>query len=564
MKSIKKYLVILMILGFTSCGEDFLDEKILDSLTTTNSFTTKADFQASVNDLYALVRLEFYTRNDNDPMLWLYRSDIVFQIANATADINADIVPTGGLMSQKWTNLYKIVAEANTVLTRLPQATAVIEADKVLFEAQAKFFRAFAYRALGYLFGGVPLVTEEVAAEKIDFTRASRQEVYDLAISDLTFAAEHLLPIADPAIKDGEVSNLAAKHLLAEVYLAAGQFQNAVDAASAVIDDPDTDLMMARFGSRTSVTPGDVYWDLFQAKNQNRKSAGNKEAIWVIQIETDKIGGSAVSNSQTDSYLLERVHPPLFRDFKVNGVSPFDWPTGDYTGGRGVGFMAPNVYFINGFDDPTNDIRNANHNFVRKVPSNNPASPFFGQEIDFANLPAGSTGIGPAVQSGVPNRAFYPYQSKSTQPFNHPAALYSPKPSNPFFLSGSAGGTYTDQYMFRLAETYLLRAEGYLGLNQTGLAADDINVVRARSSAAPITAGDVDIDYILDERMREFGVEEKRILTLMRLGKLYDRLKKCDPNYYGVTVDPKHNLWPIPQSEIDRNRGAVLEQNPGY
>jgi hypothetical protein len=118
--------------------------------------------------------------------------------------------------------------------------------------------------------------------------------------------------------------------------------------------------------------------------------------------------------------------------------------------------------------------------------------------------------------------------------------------------------------MFRLAETYLIRAEAYLGLGNTALAADDINVVRARSNAAPIVAGDVDLDYILDERMREFGVEEKRILTLMRTGKFYDRLKLCDPNYYGLTVQPFHNLWPIPQSEIDRNRGAVLEQNPGY
>jgi hypothetical protein len=408
----------------------------------------------------------------------------------------------------------------------------------------------------------VPLVTEEVAAEKVDFTRATRAEVYNLAIADLTFAAQNLPGVND--VIDGQLTALAAQHLLAEVYLAAGQFQNAIDVASIVIDDPNTALMTGRFGTRTGVTPADVYWDLFQQNNQNRNSAGNTEAIWVIQIETDKIGGSAVSNAQTDSYLLERVHPPLFRDFRVDGVSPFAWPAGDYTGGRGVGFMAPNVYFINGWDDPDNDIRNANHNFVRKIPANNPASPFFGQEIDFANLPAGSTGIGPAIQSGVPNRAFYPYQSKSTQPFNHPAALYIPSSPIPYFLSGSAGGTYTDQYMFRLAETYLIRAEAYLGLGNTALAADDINVVRARSNAAPIVAGDVDLDYILDERMREFGVEEKRILTLMRTGKFYDRLKLCDPNYYGLTVQPFHNLWPIPQSEIDRNRGAVLEQNPGY
>jgi starch-binding outer membrane protein, SusD/RagB family len=567
MNKIKKYLAVLLILGITSCASDFLDEEVLDSLTTTNAFTNKADFTASVNTLYALTRMEFYTRNDNDPMLWLYRTDVVFQIPNATADLANDIVPEGNLISQKWNNLYKIVAEANTILSRLGGSSMSAE-DKTLFEAKAKFFRAFAYRALAYLYDGVPLITQEIVVEKVDFVRASKEEVLQQAISDLTFAAENLPGIT--AVADGEVSTLAAQHLLAEVYLAAGQYQNAVDAASVVIDDPDTDLMTNRFGSRSTVTPGDVYWDLFQAKNQNRKTANNKEAIWVIQIETDVTGGSAVSSAQTDSYLLERVHAPLMRDFLVfdpvqnKNVSPFSWPAGDYTGGRGVGFMASSPYFINNvWDDPDNDIRNANHNFVRKVKANNPASPLFGQEIDFHNLPAGSRGLGGPMTSGVPDRAFYPYQTKCTQPFNHPAPLYVAGSPIPYFLSASAGGTYTDQYMFRLAETYLLRAEGYLGLNMTNEAADDINVVRARSNAAAITGADVDLDFILDERMREFGVEEKRMLTLMRVNRLVERLQMCNP-YYGNTAQPRHNTWPIPQGEINRNRGAVLEQNPDY
>ena len=117
--------------------------------------------------------------------------------------------------------------------------------------------------------------------------------------------------------------------------------------------------------------------------------------------------------------------------------------------------------------------------------------------------------------------------------------------------------------MFRLAETYLLRAEAHLGAGNAALAAADINVVRARSNAAPVAAANVNIDYILDERIRELGVEEKRLFTLMRLGKWYDRIIKCNP-FYASAAQPKYNLWPIPQSEIERNRGAVLEQNPGY
>ncbi|MCB0533580.1 MAG: RagB/SusD family nutrient uptake outer membrane protein [Lewinellaceae bacterium] len=564
MKKIYKYLCIIALISINNaCEKDFLKEEPIDFLSTENAFLTENDFNASINNLYGLLRTEFYTVNDFNPMEYLYRTDVAFQITTQTPNMDADFSPNSGIISNHWTRLYKIVAEANTIISRLPNSQ-LSDAKKPLFEAKAKFFRAFAYRSLAYLYGGVPLVLEEVASEKVDFVRATRKEVYTQVINDLTFAVANLPGIT--AVKDGEVSSLAAQHLLAEVYLADGQFQNAVNAATAVIDDPNTGLMTARFGSRSMETPGDVYWDLFRRNNQNRASAGNKEAIWVIQIETDVLGGSAVSSAQAGSYLLERVHPPLIRDVRIDGVAPFLWPAGDYTGGRGVGFLAPSDYFTYTLyqSDFDNDIRNANHNFVRAYQSNNPASPYFGQMISIHNVPPNTTGTGGSViTSSKPDRAFYPYQTKCTTPFNHPGALYISPAPYPFALKPSAGGTYTDQYMFRLAETYLIRAEAYLGLNNTTMAAEDINVVRRRANATDVMPGNVDIDYILDERMRELGVEEKRMLTLMRLGKLVDRVKKCNP-FYAPGMKDHFNLWPIPQAEIERNRGAVLEQNPGY
>jgi len=112
-----------------------------------------------------------------------------------------------------------------------------------------------------------------------------------------------------------------------------------------------------------------------------------------------------------------------------------------------------------------------------------------------------------------------------------------------------------------LEETYLLRAEANLGAGNMAAAVADVNVARARSNAAP--AINVDIDYILDERISELGVEEKRMFTLMPLGKWYDGVVKCNP-FYASAALPKYNLWPIPQSEIERNRGVALEQNTGY
>lgn len=560
MKTIYRLTLLSIVFTVVSCKKDFLDENPLSFLSTTNAFKTANDFNASVNNLYRLVRNEFYSSTDWQPMQYLYRTDLVVEVTvGSNPNLAAEFGPDGTLANNHWNQLYKIVAEANTVIGRIP-SSELSEADRVLFEAKGRFFRALIYRTMAYLWGGVPLVTEEIVTEKNDFTRATKQEVLNQVIEDLTFAAANLPGIT--AVKDGEISNLAAQHLLAEVYLAAGKYQEAVTAASVVIDDPATDLMLNRFGARSSFTPGDVYWDLFQSKNQNRKTSGNREGIWVIQFETDVPGGGAVSTAMAGSFQMERVHVPLFRDMRVNGVALFQWPVGDYTGGRGVGFMQPSKYFADTVwgTDFNIDIRNANHNFIREIKVTNPGSPLFGQTVSTSNPPAGS-GI------TFPSRVFYPYQAKATTVFDHPLALYvNPGSSDPikkYELKATAGGTYADQYMFRLAETYLLRAEAYIGLGSTGLAADDINVVRNRAHATPITAANATVDYILDERMREFGIEEKRMLTLMRLGKLYDRVVTHNP-FYGVKMEPRFNLWAIPFGEIQKNTGAVLEQNPGY
>jgi len=206
-------------------------------------------------------------------------------------------------------------------------------------------------------------------------------------------------------------------------------------------------------------------------------------------------------------------------------------------------------------------MRNSEYNFVRDVLFNNPDSEWYGQKIS-EHMDLFRQSIDDTI------RYFYPYQSKVTTPGQHPAELYVDAELKTL-NSSTAVTTYSDQYHIRLAETYLLRAEAYLGNSQPREAAGDINVVRMRANAKLVSPSEVDIDYILDERMRELGVEEKRRLTLNRLGMLFERTNKyCDgrPDVtnHGVDVQPHHNLFPIPFTEIERNIGAVLAQNPGY
>jgi hypothetical protein len=204
--------------------------------------------------------------------------------------------------------------------------------------------------------------------------------------------------------------------------------------------------------------------------------------------------------------------------------------------GRGVGWVRPTSYFIYDIWSDPNDIRNSRNNIRRDFYFNNPASAYVGQRVNPDNPKADTM------------YDYYPTLRKI---------------EGESLMGASYGRTFKDWYMIRLAETYLLRAEANIRKGALQLAADDINVVRARSKAAPIQAGMATLDFILDERARELFIEEPRRITLARMGKVYERVSRYNPRS-GSSVRPEHELFPIPQKAIDANTGAAINQNQGY
>lgn len=613
--------IAVLLLG--ACNEDsFLKETPLDFMSATNSYATTSDFDQAINELYYLTRYEYYCNQERSAQDYFMGTDILINgsSGNSNPNLSSNYGASGNIAPAHWDKLYLLIAQSNTVISRLPNSE-ISSDDQVLYEAKAKFFRGFAYRTLLYFYGdktldlGVPMPVEEVTTPKTDYVRESYSNVLAQAISDVKFAAENLLKIDDKSLKNGEVNSAAAYHLLAELYLATDQYQNAVDAASKVINNEcgTVALMTSRFGSRSTETPGDVYWDLYRMNNQNRAS-GNTEGLWVVQMELlgTTAGGTDINTiwSSPGSYLLERMCAPqtgLFYMYK-DGIKydPFEWQIGNYTGGRGIGSCIPTYHFDKevwgglGSTEFKQDIRNANHNMVRKFKFdqlieseyNKCIAAFGSDSIDIDKYDE-YTAAGWTFTTGdnnvtttFPGRALMCYQTKCTGLYDYPSALIAN--TTTYKLNPSAGGTYTDQYMFRLAETYLLRAEAYARLSKFDLALADINVVRDRANAVPATLAEVSatgvsgvagLDYVLDERIRELGIEEKRRLTLGRLGEdiFYNRvtaynLYYSDPdNIYdesgargAITFLKTYTRYAIPQSAIDANKDAVLEQNSGY
>jgi len=157
-------------------------------------------------------------------------------------------------------------------------------------------------------------------------------------------------------------------------------------------------------------------------------------------------------------------------------------------------------------------------------------------------------------------------------------------PSVKKFMDPSRGSNFNDPstrpvVMYRFSDVYLIAAEAYFKDNKLTEAANMLNVVRQRAAfrksntpaqnaaaaaALTITAASVTLDFILDERSREFYGEWQRWLDLVRTRSLVTRVKAWNPEA-GVNIQNFHMLRPIPQSQIDRVvEGPAFPQNPGY
>lgn len=557
---IKKISAFILAISFLAgCKKDaeFLTEVRRDGLTVDNALITKPQFDLALNSCYR--QLQFFY-NSSDGWFDFWHLGVNFDVAATTtvyiADPNAAWVNYTKINSQdaqsaKWWNWnYTMVKYANTVIAGIESPAAKLTADeKNALAAEARFLRAWGYRNLVIAFGGVPIIAAPVTAPKVDFTRNTQAECYDFIKKDLVFASANL-PISTTV--PGKVVRAASDHLLAEINIILKDYDGAIAAATKVINGTDGpySLMNARFGARrtetatTRGTPVDYIWDLHEINNTDYQM-GNREAIWVAQFERNVPGGGIAFPTQGNWMVQGRAYWCRHWLFAKAGLAAAG---ASDSVGRGASFIRGTNY--SNWDvwaNSTGDIRNSEANIRRKF--------YFG-----ANIPA--AGTQPAYKKGDLIPKSFLTANEDTMWYIYPnwTKFGTDKHADGNFVNG-----YTkDQYVMRLPETYLLRAEAYLAKGDKASAAADINVIRTRARAPLATANQITLDYILDERVRELYGEEYRMLTLMRLGLVYDRVRKYGDVNQRASVAAHNNLLPIPQGEIDKNNGAKLTQNPGY
>ncbi len=512
-----------------SCGKESLVENPKDIIVADNLYSNAAGFESGLNALYAQVRKERNGYQDSGDnlvgMTWSIGVDngwgnYLLISSRTPQELGSFNNPLYANYLWMWKWLYETINAANTIIDRADNPDIQWSAenrDRVV--AEARLIRAWSYRHLTYLWGDVPLNLEESTGANIrtDWTRTPKAEVLKQMEQDLLFAEAHL-PATSPM--QGKLVKAVAQHYLAELYLEMDEPAKAEEKASAVINSGLYALITQRYGVNAS-QPGVPFMDQFVDGNSNRNQ-GNTETLWTFQLDRDLEGGglNIMRREWVDRY------------YTLKGIDAAAY------GGRGIGRLAPTKWAINLYE-PQDD-RGSEYAIRKYLIYNNAAT-----------LPKGKA-LGDTL------RLAWNLETTNDPLWPSPRKWDWVNDVDP-----TGGYQYNDQSYVRLAETYLLLAEAQFKQNKLDEAAQTLNVVRARAHASLITAADVTLDFILDERSRELLSEEHRRYTLLRTHTWMERTRLHNP-LTAPFITARDTLLPIPQAVIDANLGHPMAQNPGY
>lgn len=631
--NIKSTLLVLslcaMICGssfLTACSDDFLAQDPLSFFEPGKTFTTESGLSAALSTSDKLMR-DFYNNGR-------FTTDLLFSDLGVfgtttdnvlSADLDIRLTPTtltGSTWSVWWfwDQGYGGVKYANTVISNIDNVTNLDEKIKNAYLGRAYFHRSWNYLMLVFNFGDIPLVTKLIDVPKENYQSTKKEAILNMITKDMEFAVEWV-PDQKDMTSIGMVNKGACRQLLIKCYLATGQFQKAKEQADILIEQSGFELMKNNFGSfissgepETWPVTRNVIWDLHRP--ENKLITTNKE---VLLGAVNRGTGSSFMAFNTmrafgpfwnDGKLQDPQGKQAVRNWARNNANydkKQDWLRAI---GRGIADVRPtyyattSVWHLNGSMD-VGDLRHDNSvgNWfsMDNLTYNDPTSQSYGKT--FAEIPATC----PDTIRAYFDFPLYKLYLKDQLNEDNPASTN---------FQGASLGSVADWYIYRLAETYLLRAEANYYLGDPVSAAKDVNEVRKRAQCSILYPEDATftIGDIMDERTRELYLEEFRHAELSRVsyclalsGKpdewgntydvnTYDKQDGLDANggsywyqrvihynnFYiqgnqGIGVDSKNTsgvfyfkinkrnlFWPIPNDAITKNSKAELAQNYGY
>lgn len=591
----KRSILFFLLTGFIFClgsCKKYLEEKVVSNVSY-QLYTTEKGIEGALTAAYNTFRLgvsgeRALTFSDAGTDLFTMGSD-----GNQPFNLYlATLSSLEGKINDYWNYHYKGISECNVVTTYLP-GISMNESRKKVLEAEARFLRALYYFDLVQHYGKVPLVLESSDKIITSFKRAPISEIYEAVISDLVYAFDHL-PVTVTA--RGRATKAAAAHQLAKVYLTRASAVSAEQRTARGSKNTDLDSVIYYAGKIVNKELGNFslvtdFADLFDIKNQV-----NSEVIFAIQFTTDMLNNG--SGNQMHLY-----HVPQYDAINTKILAR----SIEY--GRPYRRVRPTPYVYNGLFGDTRkyDSRFAKSFFWAYLANKaaNGIETLAGNKVD---VKVGDTAVYFTPEYFATDHDYTSaIQLQNRFPYYFPLNFYLPFTRNYLFpglkkwndpsrptINETNGSR--DWVVMRYAETLLLMAEAYGRKGDYESALPFINQVRERAAYKTgelkttqywtfeggryedrmlstvenmkVSVSDISerfVDFMLEERGREFLGELNRWEDLVRCEKLVERVRLYNPD--AINIRDFHVLRPIPQTHIDRldPKGSLAEeQNIGY
>ncbi|TZF85604.1 RagB/SusD family nutrient uptake outer membrane protein (plasmid) [Pedobacter sp. BS3] len=505
------------------------------------------------------------------------------------------IAATNGAILTPWNRNYSNINLCNAILQFTPDISNLNESEKNAIIAEARFLRAQNYLLLVEQFGAVPvdLGSGDLVFTNQPYTGFNRLPVdailvkdFQAMIDDLTFASQNL-PVTRPS-NAFRVSQAAALHLLSKVYLfrayssakQADDFKNAYNTAMELINNK------GKYGVELLADYGMIHK---QGNDYNREILFSIERLPLNNASNEVADPSNTFDGKVN--IAANMFQPNYQGAAVvSGVSLIDDRPLQY--GRPLRRFAPTAYiWQQAFADKINDSRYDNtFRTLWRVATLRTGADLeaFKTKLAGVGFAIGDTAIylapsdarASALKSaGKKYKVLGPseyYSNQNTANNLYPAlkkyddtvrANYQDVSGRPFVVS-------------KFSEAYLLAAEAALQDGHPADAVPLINTLReraafrpglsdtelaARKTAMRISVGDINLNFILDERTRELCGESVRWPDLAMRKVLVQRVKQYNPDG-APNIQDYHLLRPIPDSQIksvtDPDRAKY--QNPHY
>ncbi len=512
----KKILILSALLVFgivLSCNEEDLNKTNPNGVTFDTYFNNGDELTSGVNSIYALVQSNSLVSRE-----WFFTHDLRSdemasgggQLETARNQLLIGVHgPGNALVNAIWRGWYRTIHRANVIISKAPEVEEIDESLRSRLLGEARFLRGWAYYEIATFFGGAPIYTDFVQSVEGSNPKSPQSEVYAVAIDDLTFA-QGVLPADYDEANNGRATRGAAQTLLARVYLQLGDYAAARTELEKVVSSGQYALV-------------DDYLDL-----TNEEGEFNAESIFEIVYAPSGGAYNWGADSDGQNVAEETVRTQEYSAVGWRNVIPSDKLLNSY---ERVSNGAPK-------DDPRYDFSY----WLEGELFNN------GESVMTPDRVQGNTSVVDGVEQKV-----------SWQKYS---VLYK--------LDAGYATSAINQRIMRYADVLLMLAECENELDNPQVAIDLVNQVRARGSVdmppiptATIPAGNKDEirRAIQHERMIELAGEQVRNFDIVRWRK-HGKLDQEPIDYF---IANRHELLPIPQTEIDNNPNMTeADQNPGY